>query len=96
MSAHHRLLEYRARASLQSHGWCMTSLGEDLLADEKHVYGAQVEIVVEGEGRKAIVRRVLSGIELCGKEVNSKRPCRCVNAPVVQLGSRTMTVLPLY
>jgi hypothetical protein len=35
-----------------------------LLADKKHIYSAEIEIVVKGQGCKAIVGRMLAGIEL--------------------------------
>lgn len=44
---------------------CKTSRASDLLADEKYVYGAEIEVVVEWKSCKAIVGWVLSGIELC-------------------------------
>lgn len=36
----------------------------DLLADKKHVDGAQVEVVEEGQRREAVVGRMLAGVEL--------------------------------
>lgn len=38
--------------------------GRRLLADEKHIYRAEVEVIVEGERRKTVVCRVLARIEL--------------------------------
>ena len=35
-----------------------------LLADEKHVYGAEVEVVKEREGRQSVIGRMLAGIKL--------------------------------
>jgi hypothetical protein len=35
-----------------------------LLADEKHVYGAEVKVVKEGQGSQSIIGRVLASIEL--------------------------------
>ncbi len=35
-----------------------------LLADEKHVYGAKVEVVKEWEGRQSVIGRMLAGIKL--------------------------------
>lgn len=37
---------------------------EDLLADEKHIDCAEIEVVEEGEGSEAVIGRVLAGIEL--------------------------------
>lgn len=37
---------------------------ENLLANEKYIYGAEIEIVVEWEGCKTVVRRVLPSVEL--------------------------------
>lgn len=36
----------------------------NLLADKKHIYGAQVEIVKEWECRKAIIGRMLASVKL--------------------------------
>lgn len=41
-------------------------MGDGLLADQKHIHGAEVEVVEEGQSRKAVVGRMLAGIELLG------------------------------
>jgi hypothetical protein len=38
--------------------------GGRLLADEQHVDGAEVEVVVEGKGSEAIIGGMLTGIKL--------------------------------
>ncbi len=48
---------------------CRTVAGQGdytihLLADEKHVYGAKVEVVKEWEGRQPVISRMLTGIKL--------------------------------
>lgn len=65
-----------------------------LLANEEHVYGAQVEVVVEGERGETVIRGVLAGVELRWD------PCE-PREIVMRRGSRgagvlTITVLPLY
>ncbi len=43
---------------------------EVLLADEKHINRAQVEVVEERRGSETIVGRMLAGIELLNKQEN--------------------------
>ena len=35
-----------------------------LLADEEHIYSAEVKVVKEGQGRQSIVGRVLARVKL--------------------------------
>lgn len=44
--------------------WAAQVITGHLLADEKHIDGTQVKVVVEWESCKAFVGRVLSSIEL--------------------------------
>lgn len=76
-----------ARDSLQLRGNGL----RDLLADEKHVYGAEIEIVEEWERRKTVVCWVLTSIELQTR-VNTVY----LSNAVATHRERTMTVLPLY
>lgn len=41
-----------------------------LLADEEHIYGAEIEVIIEWKGCEAIVCRMLAGIELHGADNN--------------------------
>lgn len=63
----------------------------NLLADEEHVDGAEVEIIKEREGGQSIVGGVLAGVEL---------PLELAGTTEFEgHGSsrrRTMTVFPLY
>jgi hypothetical protein len=35
-----------------------------LLADKEHIYGAEIEVIIEWKRREAVVRRMLAGIKL--------------------------------
>lgn len=45
------------------------------LADEQDIYGAQVEVVKEGQGGQSVIGRVLAGIELEGRLATVGRKC---------------------
>lgn len=47
-----------------------------LLADQKHIDRAQVEVIVEGKSRKAIVTRMHAGIKLSKQRVSKEIPTR--------------------
>jgi hypothetical protein len=53
--------------------WCQAQEGDHtryLLADEKHIYSAEVEVVKERERGQSIIGRMLSGIKL-----SKEQPC---------------------
>ena len=62
----------------------------NLLADEKHVNGAEIEVIKEGEGGQTVVSWVLTGIELASELARTL--ARVMYFP----RRRTMTVFPLY
>lgn len=62
----------------------------NLLADKKHIYGAQVEVVEEWECRKAIIGRMLASVKLKRSQVNRRL------YQYLEEQKRTMTVFPLY
>ena len=43
---------------------CKLERGFSLLADEKHIYSAQVKVVKKREGGEAVIGRVLASVEL--------------------------------
>ena len=63
---------------------------DGLLADQQDIDGAQVEVVKERESRKAVVGRMLAGVELLDARSADGQ------APLLGHGRPTMTVLPLY
>lgn len=65
-----------------------------LLADKEHIYGAEIEVIIEWKRCEAVVCRVLAGIkldvadkQLAGGHMAASRASR---------NFLTMTVLPLY
>jgi hypothetical protein len=62
-----------------------------LLADEKHIDSAKIKVVEEWESSKAVISRVLAGIELdMGHSGQTELHWG------VEQWQRTMTVFPLY
>jgi hypothetical protein len=61
-----------------------------LLADQKHIHSAQVEIIVEGKSSDSLIAGMHTGIELSEIPDQSRTRCRKKEFPL------TMTVLPLY